>query len=870
MELHGPLQSAGATAWFSHARHGRVSRKWKQALKVRSKGPNLEPAYIPLFRFRRFARRCPDSLSAPQVQVTGRKIMPCNYRWVLPYWSHRACAAPLTPPLDVTVAPSASCWHREQRRTPGQTAVSRTAPGIASMHPGKTARGTYLVPARDGKTAGPPLSAASITDVQPCQDHRDASRNSTPAETSFNAPHDPVCFGSCCLALAAPAAAAAEISMGHNERSKHFIFFFNENSQASMMTKLTKDILLKKGLPKSTHLKNVKTLNLSKMQLETKDIDSRLFSQMLNLELLDISQNNLCDLPGKLNLPKLKVLNFSDNQVEDVTILQRFPSLEEVMYEENLYLTVSDNYKVCCLLPKLRRLNNKDITSLANHVRFVNHRELSSRVESYWEKNYKDKMPDEPTPAMIKSISKEFLKSVGNHVKYGPSSLKDFTKWKVQIIADHLISSLLGEENSHKEPPCEEVSSDSDSTEAPVTPGKKQRQNTERDSEVRSPSKRLRSNAETNCIARTPPKRLVTSAGTGREAASPTKRLRSSELLPIVLSPKRLRKLPESPLKSTPDSCKMYSTPDKAQATRGLLTPTKVSSRSTATKPTVGQTVTSGKEKKKKPFNLEPLHFLQTHSKNNESDDFRTQLWSCAFEPSFDSTSSKVIATCGGGSVCVIDCETGKVLKKYKVPGEEFFALAWTTLTMICKEGQKRKINVLAAGGRFGVIKLMEPKVGLCYGEIKAHKKAISIMCFSPTQDTFLFTGSYDKRIILWDIGVPDHEYTFRASKLLTLDTTSTPLRLSPVPASPDQHLMAACEDGCFVWDITLNKQQGKRSYEVEFNFPIYNKESKDSDFHIVDGLSFLSDDLVGKFYKTYVNIEVMYVSKKKYNKGVM
>ncbi|KAM4047956.1 leucine-rich repeat and WD repeat-containing protein 1 isoform 1-T2 [Anomaloglossus baeobatrachus] len=658
------------------------------------------------------------------------------------------------------------------------------------------------------------------------------------------------------------------------------------------MTKLTKDILLKKGLPRSNHLKNVKTLNLSKMHLETKDIDSQLFSQMVNLEVLDISQNNLTDLPGRLSLPKLKVVNLSDNQVEDVTVLQQFPNLEEVMYEENLYLTVSDNYKVCCLLPKLRRLNNKDITSLANHVRFVNHRELSSRVASYWEKNYKDKMPDEPTPAMIKSISKEFLKSVGKHVKYGPNSLKDFTKWKVQIIADDLISSLLGEEKRHSAPQSEKASSISDGKEAPVTPSKKQTQG-ESDSDVRSPSKRLRSNTETNCGATSQSKRLGSSAGADCEVASPTKRLRSSEVLTIVLSPKRSSKSQEGPCKST-------------SVMGTMLTPTKLSVRSTPSKQTVDRTVTSGKEKntsKNKQFNLEPLHFLQSHSKDNERDDFRTQLWSCAFEPNLDSSSSKVIATSGGASVCVIDCETGKVLKKYKVPGEEFFTLAWTTLTMICKEGQKRKINILAAGGRFGVVKLMEPKVGLCYGEIKAHKKAISTLCFSPTQDTFLFTGradasisppcswkdgvraspgpcsrpkkvssavvcsggatdaccdglilrgpilraagSYDKRIILWDIGVPDHEYNFRASQLLTLDTTSTPLRLSPVPASPDQYLMAACEDGCFVWDITLKKQQGKRSYEVEFTFPIYNKESKDSDFHLVDGLAFLSDDLV-------------------------
>ncbi|KAG8540224.1 hypothetical protein GDO81_019685, partial [Engystomops pustulosus] len=416
---------------------------------------------------------------------------------------------------------------------------------------------------------------------------------------------------------------------------------------------------------------------------------------------------------------------------------------------------------------------------------------------------------------------------------------------------------------------------------ASVTPRKKFMQNTEPDGDVKTPSKRLRLNAETNCEARTPSrrqlkaeadcdkespsKRLRSSAETDRELVSPTKKLRSSEVLAIVLSPKKSSRLQESPLRCTPVKDKHNSTPvkDKHNSTpvkekkfNLSLTPTRASSRSTPLKQT-DRAVISGTEKKKlskkKQFDLEPLHFLQTHSKNNDSDDFRTQLWSCAFEPNLDSSSSrKIIATCGGESVCVIDCETGKVLKKYKIPGEEFFTLAWTTVTMICKEGQKRKINILAAGGRSGIVKLMHPKVSLCYGEIRAHKKAISVMCFSPTHDTFLFTGSYDKRIILWDIGVPDHEYNFRASQLLILDTTSTPLRLCPVPSSPDQYLMGACEEGCFVWDIALKKQQGRRSYEVEFNFPIYNKESKDSDFHIVDGLAFLSEDLVGKLYTTF------------------
>lgn len=33
---------------------------------------------------------------------------------------------------------------------------------------------------------------------------------------------------------------------------------------------------------------------------------------------------------------------------------------------------------------------------------------------------------------------------------------------------------------------------------------------------------------------------------------------------------------------------------------------------------------------------LEPLHFLQCHSKNNSRQDLETQLWGCAFEPAWE------------------------------------------------------------------------------------------------------------------------------------------------------------------------------------------------------------------------------------------
>ncbi|KAM4796497.1 leucine-rich repeat and WD repeat-containing protein 1 [Rhinophrynus dorsalis] len=586
------------------------------------------------------------------------------------------------------------------------------------------------------------------------------------------------------------------------------------------MTKITVDLLLKKGLPKSSRLKDLKKLNLSNMHLEAKDINSQLFSQMVNLEELDLSKNSLSELPENLDLHNLKVLNFSDNQVDDITILKQFPKLEEVMYEDNIYLTTSDNYKVYCLLPKLRRLNNKDITSQANHVRFVNHRELSNRVEAYWEKNYKDKLPINPSSDQIKAVGKDFLKSVTDQVKYGPNSLKDFTKWKVEIIAKNLISSISGSKDTKTDSPLETCEDNVDIQ------------------TKKSPSKKRRDSA-TDC-----------------KEESPTKKPRIlSDVLSVSLSPRRSSRIQESPLKITP----IKTTQDNAislQASKiALDMSSTVTSKSTPSKhqPKDERMMANGKQNslrgeiknKRELDNVEPLHFIQCHSKNNSCEDFTTQLWACAFEPNLDPSSRKVIATCGGESVCVIDCDTGKVMKKYKVTGEEFFTLAWTTLTMVSKDGQKRKINVLATGGTRGAVRLIHAKVNLCYGEIKAHKKAISIMCFSPKQETFLFTGSYDKRIILWDIGVPDVEYNFRASQLLTLDTTAVPLRLCPVPSCPDQYLMAACEDGCFVWDIKLNQKQGRRSYHIEVHFPTYKKEGNDEDFHCVDGLAFLNEDIV-------------------------
>jgi hypothetical protein len=79
--------------------------------------------------------------------------------------------------------------------------------------------------------------------------------------------------------------------------------------------------------------------------------------------------------------------------------------------------------------------------------------------------------------------------------------------------------------------------------------------------------------------------------------------------------------------------------------------------------------------------------------------------------------SSSIVATCGGNTVCLIDCRLGKVMAKYShVEEEQFMSLAWTTLDHAYEEasnneGKKnpvpeevkheRQINILAAAGIF-------------------------------------------------------------------------------------------------------------------------------------------------------------------------
>lgn len=64
--------------------------------------------------------------------------------------------------------------------------------------------------------------------------------------------------------------------------------------------------------------------------------------------------------------------------------------------------------------------------------------------------------------------------------------------------------------------------------------------------------------------------------------------------------------------------------------------------------------------------------------------------------------------------------------------------------------GSGRPCNILAAGGKRGLVKLIHPRVNLAFGEFRASRRAISIMRFSPRNASFLFS-EWSNQWTQWD-----------------------------------------------------------------------------------------------------------------------
>jgi WD40 repeat protein len=154
---------------------------------------------------------------------------------------------------------------------------------------------------------------------------------------------------------------------------------------------------------------------------------------------------------------------------------------------------------------------------------------------------------------------------------------------------------------------------------------------------------------------------------------------------------------------------------------------------------------------------FEFLGELRAHSPSNDKNDHYTHLWSCAFEPKYEGSHPNLVATCGGNTICFVDCATMTVLKKYKhLEKETFTSLAWTVLPKTVEDD--RLFSILAAAGWQGDIKLIEPSMLLCYAYLRGHRSKVYALRFSPKNPRWLLSAGRDAYILLWEIGIPRGE----------------------------------------------------------------------------------------------------------------
>jgi len=156
-------------------------------------------------------------------------------------------------------------------------------------------------------------------------------------------------------------------------------------------------------------------------------------------------------------------------------------------------------------------------------------------------------------------------------------------------------------------------------------------------------------------------------------------------------------------------------------------------------------------------FNYDPVHFIRSHSKNNDPADVQTQIWEVVFEPDplDNSKTLSNVATCGGNSICIIDVNSGTVLMKYKHKDnrENFYTLAWTTMELAGE-----KTNILASGGIKGEIRMFHPSAKVCFHEWRPVDKkntAVNSLIFHTSNPCWLFCGTNDGYVSLFDVGIP-------------------------------------------------------------------------------------------------------------------
>ncbi|KAK3586404.1 hypothetical protein CHS0354_013108 [Potamilus streckersoni] len=562
---------------------------------------------------------------------------------------------------------------------------------------------------------------------------------------------------------------------------------------------ITEDYLCQLG--RCSKLSDIQSLDLSNHDLET--IDADLFNQLTSLQSLDLSRNKLMDLPEKLSLKKLSTLDLLENQIKSTTFVVNFPKLHRLFLDRNPDLESEDRYIAGVLAPSLNEVDDYDNLKLTEKLyRDILESQIKAAFDALHGEVYSSGIPD----SEFYHLQKDFTQTLQRNPLIGSNlTMPKFKRFMIQHLAyEYLMSIKKGRSDTNKR-------------RTSLTPGK---------DDIKSP-------------------RYGTRISSGAYVAKDYSSGTPVEKMDADIAPSSQRKLSE---KKTPESSK--SMPHRGQK-RARETPWKEKPSKQCHQDSPSFTQIKSRDQYSRvqlpPLpDYDPVQFIRCHSHDNNPSDDETKVWMCAFQPDprKPGETTNIVATCGGKIVCFIDCQTGRVMKRYKDnhKDESFFCLAWTTIPAD-GESLKEDVSILAVAGNNGLIKLFQPSQRVMFATMEGHRSYISCLTFHPEEPTQLFSGSRDGRIILWDIGMPDFtDYTTKYRQLLVLKAPGTDAVNLSVSLSCDL-LIAGCDKSCYAW--RLSKLTGKaRDPDLEFLHPQEKAVLQDEDV-VVDGLLLLSNNCI-------------------------
>ncbi|KAK2181384.1 hypothetical protein NP493_401g04030 [Ridgeia piscesae] len=518
---------------------------------------------------------------------------------------------------------------------------------------------------------------------------------------------------------------------------------------------------------------------------------------------LDVSENHLRDIPTDVGLPLLRKLDCSDNQLYSLGFVKQFPRLEE-LYVEGNGLESSARFVVGALCPKIKHVDKTPGSTLRKMVENVSSK-IMSHVEKQWEMKFADNyaagIPQEEAGKVVQQLAESVMK----HAPF--TKQNQFRQFMVKLTSERLVNDV--QRGTYGTPAKKPRLSSPPSSEP-------------EESEILSPEEKLdftslkkRSNLPP--VADYEPVHFLRCHFGDKEAKK--QKMKDNDPADDIT------KVWHCALNQTRKIPNIYHM-NNASGNMHMLD---------AVTPEKDLGVTIDQQLK-----------FSNHIQNAVKKANRVQQRHLSTTLHSNDKTTSTVATCGGDTVCLIDCDTGRVMRRFKQQKEQFFFVAWTTLNMESESGREWPTNVLAVGGFNAHIRLLLPNQLVCYAELGNGRPNRAVQCyfisallFHPDEPTWLFSGTSDTTVTLWDIGTPQgQKYEVECSQLLILHSPGEGV-LNMVFSQSTGHLVAGCEEGCYAWKIGQSTSVKKhRDPTLELVLP----GVKDK---MVDGMTMVSDNLV-------------------------